>query len=628
MIETQENVNRTITKGLTTLETVEPITLSEWADKFFYLSPESSGESGQWECLAYQRGIMNCISNDDIEVITWQKSARTGYTKIIDAAIGYFAEHKKRSQVVYQPTDQDAKDFVKDEIDTMLRDVPCVQKIFPDFDKKSKNNTLNKKVFNGSTVDILGGTTPRNYRRLTKDVVFYDELDGFDDDVGGEGSATALGDTRITTSSFPKSIRGSTPRLKTTSQVEASLNEADVVLRYYLPCPHCETMQYLSWGGDKAEHGIKWENDDPETAHYQCNNCDNSFYYKDLTDLMDKGHWQSEDEIILGDDDYFYQDNERVPTPVHVGFLLWAGYSIFSSWSKLVSEYLKAIDQSKRGSNSKLKTFINTRLGESWEDVAETINPNNIYNRREHYSHIIPENVRYLTAGIDTQDDRFEYIVYGWGEQEECYAIDYVRLYGDLSREQIWSVLAEKLRKQYVRHDGSLMGIGTICHDSGGHYADEVYKFSKDNGLLWVIPIKGYSEYGKPVITFPTKRNAKGVYLTMVGTDNAKNIIYQRLEIQDVGAGYIHFPNNEDFNQGFFNQLVSERKELTYSKGKRVFKWVLPKGRRNEALDCSVYALAALRVAQQHKGLDLLQEVVIKSTTKKKPKKRKESWIK
>ena len=77
---------------------------------------------------------------------------------------------------------------------------------------------MEKKSFYGATWDIKGGKSPRNYRRMTKDVVCYDELDAFDHDIGGgengEGGPTDLGDVRVSTSSFPKSIRGTTPKIK------------------------------------------------------------------------------------------------------------------------------------------------------------------------------------------------------------------------------------------------------------------------------------------------------------------------------------------------------------------------------------------------------------------------------
>ncbi|MDX2440320.1 MAG: phage terminase large subunit family protein [Desulfobacterales bacterium] len=622
-----ENINAAINRGTHNLFSLDPMRMSEWAEENFYLSPESSSVTGAWENIPYQVGIMNCISNDDIRTVTWRKSARTGFTKIVAIAIGYFTEHKKRSGVVWQPTDSDAQDFVKDEIDPMIRDVPVVRNIFPSFEKKSKHNTLDKKVFLGCVLDIRGAASPRNFRRLTKEYAIYDELSAFDDDIGKEGSGTALGDIRLTTAVFPKSVRGSTPKIKGACQITSSLDEADLILKYKVPCPHCNNLQVLKWGGDKASFGMKWDHGSPKTVGYVCEHCKESFDYSCLPKILEGGDWFSDCGVKLGRDGFFYKDNKIIDPPEHVGFdELWAAYSTFLTWPQLISEYLKAVEESKTGVTSKLKTFVNTRLGQEWEeDQGEKLDPNSLYQRREHYVAELPEGVLYLTAGVDTQDDRFEYSVKGWGVGEECWDIDYVRLYGDLSRLDIWNVLADKLRKTYTRFDGIELSIGTICHDSGGHFTDEVYEFSKKHGLNWVIPIKGASQPGKPIATFPRKRNKKGVYLTEVGTDNAKSIIYQRLNILEPGPGYCHWPISDKFDETHFEQLTVEKKILSYSRGKRVFVWVLPSGRRNEPLDCAVYALAALRIAIQHKGIDLLQLSVSRPEDKDKPEERRKS---
>ena len=146
--------------------------------------------------------------------------------------------------------------------------------------------------------------------------------------------------------------------------------------------------------------------------------------------------------------------------------------------------------------------------------------------------------------------------------------------------------------------------------DSGGHYSDEVRLESRKHGVHWVIPIFGASVYGKPIANFPRKKEKKSkTYLTEVGTDNAKEIIYNRLKIQPDGDqpvhGCVHFPADDNIcDEAELKQLTAETKRLKIEKGARVYRWDAG-GRRNEALDCFVYALAALRISQQRFGLDL-----------------------
>jgi len=162
----------------------------------------------------------------------------------------------------------------------------------------------------------------------------------------------------------------------------------------------------------------------------------------------------------------------------------------------------------------------------------------------------------------------------------------------------------------YTRADNAKMRVERWCWDSGGHYTDEVYAESRRHGDMWVIPVKGANIPGKPIANWPKSRNAKKVWLVEVGTENAKELIYSRLKIQpntagDPVPGCVHLPSNDEIcGEDELKQLTAETKELKIEKGKRTYRWTA-KGRRNEALDCFVYALAALRISQQKFGLDL-----------------------
>ena len=132
---------------------------------------------------------------------------------------------------------------------------------------------------------------------------------------------------------------------------------------------------------------------------------------------------------------------------------------------------------------------------------------------------------------------------------------------------------------------------------------------SKKLGVMKVIPVKGANVYGKPIANFPRKKSRKGVYLTEVGTDNAKELIMSMLRIapdQHVRkSGAIHLPLNESIcDDAELQQLTSERKIPKRLNGRLVYRWD-EQGRRNEALDCLVYAMAALYIAQERFGIDL-----------------------
>lgn len=598
--------------GLRALYRPRPMTPVEWMNENYYLPVESSYQEGKWETLPFQVAIINSMGNDEIREVNLIKSARVGYSKILLGVTAFFIEHKKRNGLLFQATDGSAEDFMKSHVEPIIRDVPLLLQLAPWYGRKHRDNTLSMKRFsNGRGLWVLGGKAAKNYREKSVDFVIYDELAAFDPDVEKEGSPTFLGDKRIEGSTWPKSIRGSTPKIAGQCQIERAASESPHLFRFHVKCPHCGEYQHLKWGGPDCSFGIKWDGNDARTAYYLCehNGCVIKQSELDQTD----GRWVCEKTGIWTLDGYEFCDADDNPTdtPDSVSWHIWTAYSPFTTWIQIVKDFLKAKDDP-----GKLKTFVNTTLGETWEDeTGEKLEWEAIAGRREIYKAEVPARALYLTAGVDTQDDRFEYEITGWGVGEESWVIEYGRLFGDLSRQDIWKVLETTLTRSFTREDGTQLDVRIGCIDSGGHYTDEVYTFCRKAPQRW-IPIKGASVYGKPVANFPRKRTRKGVYLTEVGTDNAKDIIYPRLAMVPTGMeqpqpGYRHHPVAEWADEAYFKGLTAERKKVDFVKGRRVYRWDCPKGVRNEPTDCAVYSLAAIRIGVQHFGFNLNQ--IIKS---------------
>ena len=608
-----DEIWRSRKRGLSVLKKPEPLRLSEWAQEHFYLSAESSYVEGRWEAFPYQIAIMDCISNDDIREIVFIKSARVGYTKLILAAIGYFAEHKKRNQAIWQPVDDDADEFVKTELDPMIRDVPAVQGIFPSFTKKSKNNTLRQKVFIGSTLHIRGGKAAKNYRRISIDVSYLDELDGFDNDVEREGDPVTLSAKRVEGATFPKQIIGSTPKVKSESMIEFRAGNAEMILRYWVPCLHCDEYQPLEFGGKEIDHGLKWDKDKPDTVAYLCRECSSLFSQKDYLSVWNRGVWRTDSGEYIDENAFFRSPNgDQLDPPLSIAFHIWTAYSSMTSWAQIIREFLAA-----KGDPNKLKTFINTTLGETWEEEAEKLDHDYLLHRREFYPATVPDGVCALVAGVDVQNDRIECEVIGYGRNYESWGIEYRILRGDPAQDDVWNDLDSLLRATFENSFGMKFRITAAGIDTGGTHTQKAYRFCKSRYNRNIYALKGASVSGKPIAPkLPTKNNAAKVPLFVIGTDTAKHHIYGNLKIHEVGPGFCHFPR--EYTEGYFQQLTSEVI--------RTGKFFLPSGRRNEVLDCRVYALAALEI----RGLNLdrladeLENMVteIKTESMKNPKRR------
>ena len=592
--------------GLTGLFKPAELTAVEWMDEHYYLPKENNYQEGRWKTLPYQKAIINAMGHDEIRRVNVEKSARVGYSKMLFGAQAYFIAHKQRSIITWLPTDDDAKDFMKVDVTPTIRDVPPLLELAPWYGKKHKDNTITLKSFaNGRSLRVLGGKSAKNYRAKSVDVVAYDELSSFDSDIEGEGSPVKLGDKRIEGSVWPKSIRGSTMKIKGQCQMEKAAAESPYLMRFHIRCPHCGEYQYLKFGDKETPFGFKWDRGQPETVYYLCehNGCvvrQHELDYTGARYVCDNTGIRTEDGIH-----WFSSKGEEITPPLNVTFHIWTAYSPFTTWVQIVTEFEDAI-----GDPAKMKAFVNTTKGETWSpEVGERPDSEALAERKEYYLATVPERAVYLTAGIDSQLDRYEMRVWGWGPGEESWLIDRIIIMGRHDDEETLQRVDEAIHKRYLRENGTEIAISRICWDTGGIDPDIVYKRSRMHGLFWLIPVKGASTYGKPVADMPRKRNKKGVYLTEIGTDTAKEQIYHRFTLVAEGdepcPGAVHFPDNPDvFDLAEAQQLTAEELVEKEEKGKKRLLWD-NKGRRNEALDIFVYALAALRISKARFQIDL-----------------------
>ncbi|WP_434477971.1 phage terminase large subunit family protein, partial [Escherichia coli] len=334
--------------GLRSLFRPEPQTAVEWADANYYLPKESAYQEGRWETLPFQRAIMNAMGSDYIREVNVVKSARVGYSKMLLGVYAYFIEHKQRNTLIWLPTDGDAENFMKTHVEPTIRDIPSLLALAPWYGKKHRDNTLTMKRFsNGRGFWCLGGKAAKNYREKSVDVAGYDELAAFDEDIEQEGSPTFLGDKRIEGSVWPKSIRGSTPKVRGTCQIERAASESPHFMRFHVACPHCGEEQYLKFGDKETPFGLKWMPDDPSSVFYLCehNACVIRQQELDFTDaryICEKTGIWTRDGIL-----WFSSSGEEIEPPDSVTFHIWTAYSPFTTWVQIVKDWMKT-----KGDNS------------------------------------------------------------------------------------------------------------------------------------------------------------------------------------------------------------------------------------------------------------------------------------
>jgi len=217
-----------------------------------------------------------------------------------------------------------------------------------------------------------------------------------------------------------------------------------------------------------------------------------------------------------------------------------------------------------------------------------------------------PEGALAVTIGVDVQGgggsagDRLAVSVWAWGREEEGWLIDHQEIYGDPCRPEVWKQLDVLVLHEWEHVSGGRLRADVICVDSGGHATAETYQYARERQAVGVIAIKGQSQRGKPPIGKASKVdiNAQGRTLKRgaavfpVGGDTIKTTLFGRLKHNERGPGYLHF--HAQTGAEYFEQLTAEKQALRYVKGFPVREWVKKPSARNEALDCLVYAYAAV----------------------------------
>ncbi len=582
------------------LEGIKPdpiLTVSEWADKHRILSKVTSAEAGPWKTsrTPFLKEIMDNLSVvSEYTEIVFMKGTQVGATECGNNWIGYLIDCVPGPILSVMPRVEDAKKNSKIRLQPMIDECSRLRAKVKEAKSKDSGNTLLLKEFPGGIIALTGANSAAGLRSMPVRFLFFDEEDAYPGDVEGEGDPADLAIKRTDTFSSKKKIfHVSTPTIEDRSKIENNFNKTDQ-RKYFVPCPSCNHYQWLQW------QQMKWDKGKAETVYYECIECKYKIKNWQKTKMLEKGEWRATSE----------SKNRKL-----IGYHLSGLYSPVGwfSWEDAVDQWEKAHSPKNL---EKLKTFINTVLGESWKDKGEAPEWKKLFLRREKYKmNSIPDGVCLLTAGADIQADRIECEIVGWGRDKETWSIDYRTFYGDTSSidNEPWTALQSTLSELWESPNGSQLPIKVMTVDSGWN-TQTVYSWVRQFPISKVVAIKGKDvqstmiSSGKPVDIKlkgkKIKRNA--LKLFTLGVSIIKQELYGWLKQdeptkkEDAPYGFCHFP---EYDEEHFRRLTSETLEIKWVKGKKRYEWEAHG--RNEQLDCRVYARAAASLA----GIDRFKDL-------------------
>jgi phage terminase large subunit GpA-like protein len=551
------------------------LTVSEWADKERRLSSKGSAMAGQWVTAANPplREPMDCMSvQSNVREVVMMFPVQFGKTEAAINTLGYVMAHDPGPVMVCLPGEVSMNKWVAQKLNPMVEESPAVKKALTSSASRDSANTRTFKDFAGGQLYLEHAGSPSRLKSTTVRTLLVDEVDEFSNNLSGGDDPLEM--LKARTSAFPatsKHLYISTPQIKGLSRIEQLWLKSDQ-RRYHVPCPHCGHMQHLQWAG------LHWT-PDAKQCWYVCQECGANIDEHHKTAMIAAGQW--------------VPDN---PTSKVRGYhinCLYYQFGLGPRWLDLIDTWRDVQNEPAR-----LKTFLNDRLAEPWEDAAmRAVKHNAIADRAEPYAlRTAPHGVLVITAGIDTQDNRLAVQIIGWGRGMAFWALDYVELLGDPASDEVWTALTELLNTPIQHACGTTLRIEAMAIDAGGHRTEAVKAYVRDRRTRRPMAIFGAIPNNAPVLSkgklhdvdWKGRSDKRGVMVHHVGTVGIKHWLYSRLSTdadKPADQRLTHF--TDQLPAEYFPGLVSE----TYDPSKNRF--INRRGARNEPLDTWVYNYAA-----------------------------------
>lgn len=545
------------------------------------MSSEETPNPGMWDnnLVPYLRGIMDTLTRDNIEKVVFIKPTQIGGTEAGINILGYIIDQQPQRMLYVLPDDAIVAEFSADRLQKVLRGNDCFRNKF--YETDSKNAMLR---FTGGFCKFASAGSPTDLASWSVPTIIMDEVDKYPTKSGGEASPLSLAEER--TKNWPgrrKMFFWSTPTVKN-GNIWQLWEGADVQYEYRVPCPHCGEYQPLEWSQVKfdAHNGAGVAE---ETAYYECRACKGKITNVDKHDMLVKGKWEPLNE---------YNGVAR-----SVGYKINSLYSPWVTFGAMAAEFIRSKDNPL-----KLQNFVNSWLGEAWEQKSAVMDVEIVSEHRTDCPMFrVPEWAQILTGGVDVQKGHFYWSIHAWGPGTTSQVVGYGRCldFDELYRIMSTPYLSENEKLPPMRV--SVYGIDT------GYRTEDVYDHCWEHQYV-AVPIKGGSTQNaalmKSSYISPKIQGKRALQLWILNTDLFKNEISARL---DKPMGRSSWMLNKDCSREYCEHLTAEHRIID---DKGYEHWVKKtSAKQNHWWDCAVYAMAVGHLV----GISTLQEKCETPTT-------------
>ncbi|MFU1479062.1 phage terminase large subunit family protein [Roseovarius sp. C7] len=544
--------------ALSTFRPPAKLALSEWIESHVFLPSSLAAQPGRMRLWKPQIEIGNSIGDDTVERVTILKSARVGATQLMVGALGHFVQNDPSPVLCVVPAEADARHLVVSVIEPTFGESPALRAALTT-DAGGRDTMLNRN-FAGGSLTVVSARAPRNLRARTARILFADEIDAYELSAGAEGDPVELAMRRTMTFGNRKIVLASTPVDAETSRILRAYEQSDKRV-FEVPCPGCGDYSEIVWAD------IRWDDGKPDTAHWVCPECGSVVEDRQKPLMVAEGRWRATAPHVEG----------------HRGYKLTSLTSTLpnASWPRLAAEFIQA-----KRSPTTLKPWLNTVLGEPWRGEGDDLDDAELASMREPIGlDRLPPEALYLTGGADVQKDRIELTTLGWTAEDVALVLAHEIVWGDPNLTDTWAELDDLLRRDFRHPAGGVLQYDAVLVDSGdGGMTDQVYGFTRSRIGRRIFPLKGVAGFKRPLVE---RSKTRAVPLQLVGVDVAKHRLLNGLQAR---TGWRF---GDTLSDDWFMQLTSERRVVRYSRGQPAARFERIVGRRAEALDCVVYAMAA-----------------------------------
>lgn len=560
-----------------------PVDLVAWAERNIVFGPNDPFPGHySFARFPFFRRILECLSPEHpARTVTFRKSAQIGGTILGDAFLLGWLDLVPTQLMCVHPTLPQARAWVNNKIKPTVRNSTGLQAILSFDNPKDVKATelLFERLDARGGVIVTGANSAASLSQHSVKAQLQDDLAKWEDNDAGDPEGQA--DSRSRAFEDAKIFKVSTPMVEGECRIDAGFR-AGTQEHYHVPCPHCGHPHPLEWANMQANIDAQGS---VAGAYFNCPDCGGVIEEKHRAAMVDPAN---------GAD--WVAHNAAAMQP---SFYLWSAYAPLTSWARIADDYLKA-----RGEAAKEQTFLNDaaglpyrRAGEApeWEHLRDRAAASDFRRGR------IGQGYYFLLAGADVQDDRVEIGVWAYGPELRRHAVDHIVIGGKISEEETKRALDKLLRERtFPDAYGNARMIEHLMIDAG-YEREHVLDWCARHPASLVTPIVGATRDNAPVMGSPQTRArtlsgkvSKDKRLVFeVGGSAIKSYLYADLRKGDpLQRGFIGLP--QGFDDHWFEQLASERRaRVRDRKGFWVWRWTLSSGKRNEVLDCAVYAYAA-----------------------------------